>query len=569
MIKEGNQMTHNYEEKELFYPDGTIMYRGGVKKNDFGHDIYDGKGTLFDQEGERLYEGEFVNHMKQGNGIMYLKGQLIYQGEFIQNKKQGNGILYKDGQIHYEGHFRNDLMDGYGILYYEEDVTAPYQALRAKYPHLNQPQYEGDFVHGMKKGKGKQYYPNGFLQYEGDFIWHHMQGAGKLYYAAESPTREELVRGVTTLQYEGYFFEDLKHGKGKVYSREGALEAEGQFKEDAMTGHGTLYYANGQASYIGDLVHGKKHGRGDYFNEEGKIIYSGEFINDERLRITPEIEQEINKLQKKLDSLVGLPNAKKELHNLINFIKIQSLRVDHGLTSFPITYHLVFTGNPGTGKTTVARIIGQIYKHLGVLSSGHFVETDRAGLVAGYVGQTALKVQEVVNKAKGGVLFIDEAYSLINDKQDAFGKEAIDSLLKAMEDLRDDLVIIVAGYSELMEEFLQSNPGFKSRFNHFVQFDNFSTDELYDIFAMLCQTNDYQFGEEFAQHMKIQLHQIPIEAIPNFSNGRYIRNLFEKLVTIQSNRLIQQAILTKKDLMTFEKQDILQGISENLFANTF
>jgi len=562
-------MTHNHEEKELFYPSGIIMYRGGVKKNDFGHDIYDGKGSLFDQEGELLFEGEFVNHMKQGNGIMYLKGQLIYQGEFIQNKKQGHGILYKDGHIHYEGHFRNDLMDGYGVLYYEEEVISPYQTLRAQYPHLNQPQYEGDFVHGMKKGKGKQYYPNGFLQYEGDFIWHHMQGAGKLYYPTESPTAEELARGVTNLHYEGHFFEDLKHGKGKVYSRDGILEAEGQFKEDMMTGQGTLYYANGQASYIGDLVQGKKHGRGDYYNEEGKIIYSGEFINDERLRITPEVEQEIAKLQKQLDSLVGLPNAKKELHNLINFIKIQSLRVDHGLTSFPITYHLVFSGNPGTGKTTVARIIGQIYKHLGVLSSGHFVETDRAGLVAGYVGQTALKVQEVVNKAKGGVLFIDEAYSLMNDKQDAFGKEAIDSLLKAMEDLRDDLVIIVAGYTELIEDFLQSNPGFKSRFNHFVQFDNFSTDELYDIFAMLCQTNDYQFGEAFAQHMKTQLRHMPIETIPNFSNGRYIRNLFEKLVTIQSNRLIQQATISREELMTFEEQDILQGIAEKLFDNTF
>ncbi|MED3874797.1 MULTISPECIES: AAA family ATPase [Lysinibacillus] len=562
-------MTHNHEEKELFYPSGIIMYRGGVKKNDFGHDIYDGKGSLFDQEGELLFEGEFVNHMKQGNGIMYLKGQLIYQGEFIQNKKQGHGILYKDGHIHYEGHFRNDLMDGYGVLYYEEEVISPYQTLRAQYPHLNQPQYEGDFVHGMKKGKGKQYYPNGFLQYEGDFIWHHMQGAGKLYYPTESPTAEELARGVTNLHYEGHFFEDLKHGKGKVYSRDGILEAEGQFKEDMMTGQGTLYYANGQASYIGDLVQGKKHGRGDYYNEEGKIIYSGEFINDERLRITPEVEQEIAKLQKQLDSLVGLPNAKKELHNLINFIKIQSLRVDHGLASFPITYHLVFSGNPGTGKTTVARIIGQIYKHLGVLSSGHFVETDRAGLVAGYVGQTALKVQEVVNKAKGGVLFIDEAYSLINDKQDAFGKEAIDSLLKAMEDLRDDLVIIVAGYTELIEDFLQSNPGFKSRFNHFVQFDNFSTDELYDIFAMLCQTNDYQFGEAFAQHMKTQLRHMPIETIPNFSNGRYIRNLFEKLVTIQSNRLIQQATISREELMTFEEQDILQGIAEKLFDNTF
>lgn len=562
-------MTYNHEEKEILYPDGTLMYRGGVKKNDFGHDIYDGKGTLFDQEGELLFEGEFVNHMKQGNGIMYLKGQMIYQGEFIQNKKQGNGILYKDGQVYYEGHFRNDLMEGYGILYYEEDVIVPFQELRVQYPHLNQPQYEGDFVHGMKKGKGKQYYPSGFLQYEGDFIWNHMQGAGKLYYAPESPSTEELANGVTSLQYEGYFFEDMKHGKGRNYSTEGVLVSEGQFKEDAMTGHGTLYYANGQASYIGDLVNGEKHGRGDYFNEEGKIIYSGEFINGERLRITPEIEREIEKLQKQLDGLVGLPNAKKELHNLINFIKIQSLRVDHGLTSFPITYHLVFSGNPGTGKTTVARIIGQIYKHLGVLSSGHFVETDRAGLVAGYVGQTALKVQEVVNRAKGGVLFIDEAYSLINDKQDAFGKEAIDSLLKAMEDLRDDLVVIVAGYTELMEEFLLANPGFKSRFNHFVQFDNFSTDELYDIFAMLCKNNDYQYGDVFAQHMKEQLHQIPVESIPNFSNGRYIRNLFEKLVTIQSNRLIQQQDITREELMEFTEKDILLGIAESLFDNTF
>ncbi|WP_354471085.1 AAA family ATPase [Lysinibacillus parviboronicapiens] len=469
----------------------------------------------------------------------------------------------------YEGQFRNDLMDGYGTLYYEEDVIAPFKELRMQNLQLHQPQYEGDFVHGMKKGKGTQYYPSGFLQYKGDFMWNHMQGAGRLYYAPEKPTAEELATGITKLQYEGYFFEDLKHGKGKVYSRQGVLEAEGQFKEDAMTGKGTLYYANGQAKYIGELVNGDKHGRGDFYNEEGKIIYSGEFIDGERLRIRPEVEREIEKLQAQLDGLVGLPNAKKELHNLINFIKIQSLRVDHGLTSFPITYHLVFSGNPGTGKTTVARIIGQIYKHLGVLSSGHFVETDRAGLVAGYVGQTALKVQEVVKKATGGVLFIDEAYSLINDKQDAFGKEAIDSLLKAMEDLRDDLVIIVAGYTELMEQFLQSNPGFKSRFNHFVQFDNFSTDELYDIFAMLCQQNDYRYGDPFADHMRTQLHQIPVATITNFSNGRYIRNLFEKLVTIQSNRLILQQHITRQELMEFTEIDMIQAIAEKLFDRTF
>ncbi|MEG0450222.1 MAG: AAA family ATPase, partial [Lysinibacillus sp.] len=150
-----------------------------------------------------------------------------------------------------------------------------------------------------------------------------------------------------------------------------------------------------------------------------------------------------------------------------------------------------------------------------------------------------------------------------------FGKEAIDSLLKAMEDLRDDLVIIVAGYPELMEEFLQANPGFKSRFNHFVQFDNFSTEELYDIFAMLCQQNDYVYSEAFANHMTDQLYQIPVEDIKNFSNGRYIRNLFEKLVTIQSNRLIQQENITRDELMLLKGEDIVQGMAEQLFDNTF
>ena len=563
-------MIKSPDEKEIFYPSGEVMYRGEVKKNDYGHDKFHGKGVLFDQDGEVLYEGEFAEHMKHGNGTMYLKRKRIYEGEFKENKKQGSGILFhSDGSVQFEGSFDQDQMDGYGVLYYSLVELAPFDTFREQFPQLNRPLYEGYFVHGMKKGEGKLYYPSGLLQYEGDFMWHDMRGVGRLYFNTDEVTQELAEVGHCGLEYEGYFLDNMKNGKGKLYSREGLLLADGQFKNDDLMGKGKLYYPNGEVHYIGDLFAGKMHGRGEFYNEKGKLIYSGEFNNGERLRITPEVEHEIAKLQQQLDQLVGLPNAKKELHNLISFIKVQSLRVDHGLASFPITYHLVFTGNPGTGKTTVARIIGQIYKHLGVLSNGHFVETDRAGLVAGYVGQTALKVQEVVKKATGGVLFIDEAYALVNDPKDAFGQEAIGGLLKGMEDLRDDLVIIVAGYEEPMESFLNANPGFKSRFNHFVKFDNFTKSELYEIFASLCAQNDYVYEEEFAEKMKEQLGMIPVEEIPNFSNGRYIRNVFEKLVTIQSNRLVKQEKITRDELMHFEVVDIEQCIMENLFGRTY
>ena len=178
-------------------------------------------------------------------------------------------------------------------------------------------------------------------------------------------------------------------------------------------------------------------------------------------------------------------------------------------------------------------------------------------------------MQEVVKKATGGVLFIDEAYALVNDPKDGFGQEAIGGLLKAMEDLRDDLVIIVAGYEEPMESFLNANPGFKSRFNHFVKFDNFTKSELYEIFASLCAQNDYVYEEAFAEKMKEQLGMIPVEEIRNFSNGRYIRNVFEKLVTIQSNRLVKQEQITRDELMHFEVADIEQCIMENLFGRTY
>lgn len=533
----------NRQQQQLFYPDGALKYEGQTKKNDFGHDVYDGFGKLYDEEGHVLYEGDFVEQARQGDGKMYLKGKLRYSGQFARNQKHGQGEFYQGDHLLYRGSFVNDQMDGYGELFYANDT---------------QLYYKGEFVQGMRKGKGVMYYPSGHVMYEGEFMWQNRQGFGRLFEDDAS----------STLLYEGYYFDDARHGKGVLYE-EGIKVAEGQFKDNVMTGAGVLFYPSGAVKYEGNIEGGVAHGRGDYFTEDGKMIYSGEFVNGERMRITPEIEAEITKLRDELHGLIGLADVKQELDQLINFIKMQGIRVDFGLASFPMTYHLVFTGNPGTGKTTVARIIGQLYKHLGVLSSGHFVETDRAGLVAGYVGQTALKVQDVVKKATGGVLFIDEAYALVNDKNDAFGQEAIDSLLKAMEDLRDDLVIIVAGYEGRMEEFLQANPGFKSRFNRFIAFPNYNHEELYQIFARLCKQNDYMFNDDFAVALQQAMQTIDIATTENFSNGRYVRNIFEKLVTMQSNRLADVKNITKIDVMTLTEADLQAAIDTKLFEKTY
>ncbi len=533
----------NRQLLQLYYPSGALKYEGETKKNEFGHDVYDGFGKLYDEEGHLLYEGEFVDQAKQGEGKMYLKGQLRYSGQFARNQKHGQGEFYQGDFLRYRGSFVNDQMDGYGELFYA-NTTQIY--------------YKGEFVQGMRKGKGTMYYPSGRVMYEGEFMWQNRQGFGRLYEDDDA----------STLLYEGYYFDDARHGKGTLYEH-GVKVAEGQFKDNVMTGAGVLFYPSGAIKYEGAIAQGVAHGRGDYYTEDGKKIYSGEFVHGERMRITKEVEAEIAKLRTELAGLIGLEDVKREVNQLINFIKMQGVRVDFGLASFPMTYHLVFTGNPGTGKTTVARLIGQLYKHLGVLSSGHFVETDRAGLVAGYVGQTALKVQDVVKKATGGVLFIDEAYALVNDQNDAFGQEAIDSLLKAMEDLRDDLVIIVAGYEERMEAFLQANPGFKSRFNRFIAFPNYNHEELYAIFERLCAQNDYTYDENFKVALKQAIGKLAMETTPNFSNGRYVRNIFEKLVTMQSNRLADTQQLTKEMVMTLTLEDLKAAEALQLFERTY
>lgn len=256
-----------------------------------------------------------------------------------------------------------------------------------------------------------------------------------------------------------------------------------------------------------------------------------------------------------LDKLIGLGSIKDDVKELTSFVKVQKARQEQGLKSVPVSLHLVFTGNPGTGKTTVARIIAKIYKQIGVLSKGQLVEVDRSGLVAGYVGQTAIKTTEQIKKAMGGVLFIDEAYSL-SQKDDAFGQEAIDTILKAMEDNRKDLVVIVAGYTEPMKKFVESNPGLKSRFNKYIEFPDYSVDELEEIFYMNCKKYDYKVEDDVKHQIRALITSRKMGSIENFANAREIRNLFEEIITNQAKRVSTLESPTNDDMMTICLDDL-------------
>ena len=270
----------------------------------------------------------------------------------------------------------------------------------------------------------------------------------------------------------------------------------------------------------------------------------------------------IEDLKKELEGYVGLESVKKEVESLINLVSIQKMRRENNLPVEDLSLHMVFSGNPGTGKTMIARLMARIYRSLGILSKGQLVEVDRSGLVAGYVGQTAIKTSEVIEKAMGGVLFIDEAYTLTNRGGQDYGQEAVDTLLKAMEDHRDDLIVIVAGYIELMQEFIHSNPGLESRFNRFLDFPDYTVEEMTAIYEMRCEKSGYKLSEDGKSSLKTLLRLYSLDP-KGFGNARGVRNLFEKTVSAQANRLSAQASITREELMLLTAEDVITagGIS--------
>ena len=264
-----------------------------------------------------------------------------------------------------------------------------------------------------------------------------------------------------------------------------------------------------------------------------------------------------------LDDLIGLGSVKQEVRSLANFVELQKQREAQGLKTAKVSYHLVFYGSPGTGKTTVARIVGRIYKDLGVLKKGHTVETDRGGLVAKYMGQTALKTDTVIQQALDGVLFIDEAYSLVPEGgggQD-YGQEAIATLLKRMEDYRDRLVVIIAGYKDEMQRFIDSNPGLQSRFNRYIDFPDYSGAELTDIFKMYMKKNQYTLAPGAEEYLKERFEYAVAHKDRNFGNARYARNVFEKAIQQQANRLEGRSNLTDRELTELTVEDLKGGFA--------
>ena len=308
----------------------------------------------------------------------------------------------------------------------------------------------------------------------------------------------------------------------------------------------------------------------DYIEKCQKLLHPSNIVTltteDEGVKNSVEKELISNTLEallQQLQSLIGLNEVKQEVSTLVNLLKLQSMRKQHGLPEIPMSRHLVFVGNPGTGKTTVARLLADIYHQFGILSKGQLIEVDRSGLVAGYVGQTALKTREAIQSAIGGVLFIDEAYTLAkSESSNDFGQEAIDTILKAMEDHREDFVVIVAGYPDLMKIFINSNPGLKSRFNKYIYFKDYTPEELLDIFKSQCKNAGLTLEDGASEIAFDYLRNAYEHRDSDFANGRSVRNYFERVLSNQANRLALQSAVSETDLITLSKDDIQNAIIE-------
>lgn len=350
----------------------------------------------------------------------------------------------------------------------------------------------------------------------------------------------------------------------EFYYPDGSLQYEGSAINGKPSGYGKSYYKSGKIEYEGRWADGKFHGYGTLYDEKGEVIYEGEWTDGNQKRDDSKFQkEESDKLEEyieELNSLIGLMEVKREINILISYVKLQKMRKEEGLKTPTISLHMIFSGNPGTGKTTVARLFSKILYELGYLSKGHVVETSRSGMVAGYLGQTAIKTEEIVKKALGGVLFIDEAYSLANG--DEYGNEAIDTLLKLMEDHRDDFVVVVAGYPKLMDKFLASNPGLASRFNQTIEFKDYSSEELFEIFEYMCHSSTYEFDDEIKPFLMEKFNECLKNQKETFGNARTVRNIFERSLLFHASRIINMQTYDKEQMSLLSKADVGRAVKE-------
>lgn len=606
-----------------YSPDGTLLYEGFFLEyyrydGELANNMPNGNGKLYFKD-TLLYKGDFVNGKRTGKGRYYFaNGKILYEGEFLDNKRHGYGTEYaEDGSVIHQGFFIRDL-------YYEGEFLdeKPHGAgiLRK---HDGTISYEGLFANGLEHGQGREFTSRGkgrlFVYYEGLFEdGHRSVGTfynedGTIMYEAECDHSGFPYEGKSfykdgALRYQGGFRMFLACGKGEEYYENGQVAYVGEFSHGRYNGFGTQYDKNGVRIYSGTFVKGHWEGDGTLYDDKNIPCYKGKFHKDiawgqgisYREDGTPEFkgkfvdgkpvgpnmlykntetgfvrtpEKEImadlyapaqsellKQCHQEFEHIIGLNEVKLKVDSLIRIAEMRRVREDRGLPNFPMSYHLVFTGNPGTGKTMVARLLAKIYFQIGITSKDCLIEVDRTQLVGEHVGESEAKTNKVICSARGGVLFIDEAYSLVREDgvgwKDPFGQEVIDCILKRMEDYRDDLIVIVAGYREPMERFIKSNPGLESRFNSYIHFPDYSTSELFNIFESFCT----QYGHRIEPNARETLMDLFEKArhVENFSNARYVRNFFEKMEEALAMRLSSYPFseLSDKALQEFTIQDV-------------
>lgn len=599
--KSGSVFEGEFADDEL--KNGTLELKSGSKFSGSFCNGHMSQGTLLFSSGA-VYTGDFDDDgLPSGFGEMKEADGSVYTGQWLKGKKHGKGKLDKGQGIVIEGRWTNDVLSGQVKLQFKDTFT--YEGIWSETGNFdgvirfdNGCVYTGKSRNFKFEGQGKLVTENGSVT-EGE--WHEGMPNGFCnvtckdgsHYEGYMKNGEMEGNGSFTaangVKRVGIFVKNQLHGYGSIILPSGA-SLDCRFEYGDIVGKVEVHFPDG-SRYVGDWKDDGPDGKGTMYNADGTeltgIWKNGEFVQeitssksssvkvpDKKTAVPGASEQKpkqkengisspkpavvgnesLAQLLNELDSFVGLDTVKKQVNSLINQITLNKKREQMGVKQTPISLHMIFTGNPGTGKTTIARLLAKIFKAMGLLSEGQLVETDRSGLVADYIGQTATKTKKVVESALGGVLFIDEAYALVrSDSSSDYGKEAIDTLLKEMEDHRHELVVIAAGYPKEMTKFINANPGLQSRFNRFIHFEDYKPDELYQIFCKFCAEKHYTLTDDAAERVKNHLAYMYDTRTENFANARDVRNFFDKVDAQQDDRLIAEQ---SNDLFTICGRDI-------------